>query len=334
LAAGPFLLPEFRDKNAGTLDLLSVFLSLGAVLPVIYGIKESVRLGLSVTAGLSIAIGVVLGVLFVRRQSRLSDPLLDLALFRRHAFSAALVILLVAVGTQGGVMLLLNLHLQVVQGLSPLSAGLWGIIPAMGMVIGSMAAPALAQKLQPGTVITGGLVLAAGGYFILTLTAVSGLGLLTVGATIVFLGIGLVGALANNAVIGSSPPERAGAAAAIAQTSGDLGIAMGIAVLGSVGTGWYARQLTVGNNVPTGALDLARTSINDAATVAASLPGPAGRALLDAARAAFTGGLHTAAAVSAVLVLCLALLAKLTLRQRAAVPVEEPTTGPAENVRS
>jgi DHA2 family multidrug resistance protein-like MFS transporter len=330
--AGPFLLPEFRDENAGTLDLVSVLLSLGAVLPVIYGIKESVRLGLSAGPVLSIVVGVVLGVLFVRRQRRLSDPLLDLGLFRRPAFSAALVILLFAVGTQGGVMLLMNLDLQVVQGLSPLSAGLWGIIPALGMVVGSMAAPALAQKLQPGTVITSGLVLAAVGYLMITRTPVSGLGLLIAGATVVFLGIGLVGALANNTVIGSAPPERAGSAAAIAQTSGDLGIAMGIAVLGSVGTGWYARQLTAGADVPAEALDTARNSVTEAAAVASGLPGPAGSSLFDAARAAFTDGLHLTAAVSAALVICLAVLAHLTLRRPAAA-AEEPAPA-RENVRS
>ncbi|GAA3234045.1 MFS transporter [Dactylosporangium siamense] len=320
LAAGPFLLPEFRDENASTLDPLSVVLSLGAVLPIIYGIKESVRTGLSVVPILSIVVGVVLGALFIRRQSRLTDPLLDLTLFRKPAFSAALVVLLFAVGTQGGVMLLTNLDLQVVQGLSPLSAGLWGIAPAMGMVVGSMAAPALAQKVQPGTVITAGLIIAAVGYATMTQTPVNGLGLLIGGATVVFFGIGLVGALANNVVLGAVPPERAGSAAAIVQTSGDLGIALGIAVLGSVGTGWYARQLTAGGDVPAEALDKARASITDAAVVAGSLPDPAGRTLMEAARVAFTDGLHLTALVSAVLVLGLAVLAVLALRERATAP--------------
>ncbi|MFD0821033.1 MFS transporter, partial [Micromonospora zhanjiangensis] len=255
LVAGPFLLPEFRDENAGTLDAPSVLLSLGAVLPIIYGIKESVRSGLSALTVTALVLGVLLGVLFVRRQRRLADPLLDLGLFRRPAFSAALVILLFAVGTQGGVMLLTNLHLQVVQGLSPLSAGLWGIAPALGMVVGSMTAPPLAQKSQPGTVITAGLAIAAVGYLMITSTPVSGLGLLIAGATVVFFGIGLVGALGNNHEVGSAPPERAGSAAATAQTSGDLGIALGIAVLGSIGTGWYARRLTTGGDVPAEALD-------------------------------------------------------------------------------
>jgi DHA2 family multidrug resistance protein-like MFS transporter len=98
---------------------------------------------------------------------------------------------------------------------------------------------------------------------------------------------------------------------------------LGIAVLGSVGTGWYARHLTAGDDVPAEALDTARTSITDAAAVAERLPGPAGRSLREAAGIAFTEGLHVTAMVSAVLVICLAVLAAVALRQRATAPTEQ-----------
>jgi DHA2 family multidrug resistance protein-like MFS transporter len=327
LVAGPMLLPEYRDENAGRIDLVSVVLSLLTILPAVYGIKELARSGVGAVPLLAIVVGLVAGAAFIGRQRRLSDPLLNLDLFRSRAFSVALVVLMFAVATQGGVMLLVNLHLQVVQGLTPLSAGLWGMAPALGMVAGSMAAPALAQRTQPGLVIAGGLGIAAVGYLLMTLVGVSGLVMLIAAATVVFFGIGLVGALANDQVVGSVEPAKAGSAASIAQTSGDLGIALGIAVLGSIGTAFYAGRLHGASvaGVPQTAVEAARTSITDATAAAANLNGSAGQHLFDAAQSAFTDGLHLTAVVSAVLVAALSGLALWGLR-RSAPAESEPET--------
>src|SRR5688500_11648426 len=90
LALGPLLLPEFRDPDAGRLDIPSATLSLAAVLAVIYGLKRIAEQGASWVAFFSIAAGITVGFVFAARQRRLADPLIDLKLFRAPAFSAAI----------------------------------------------------------------------------------------------------------------------------------------------------------------------------------------------------------------------------------------------------
>ncbi len=74
LALGPVLLPEFRDPNAGRMDLWSALQSLVAVLSVIYGIKRIAEDGWAPLHGAAIAFGIIVAIAFFRRQARLPDP--------------------------------------------------------------------------------------------------------------------------------------------------------------------------------------------------------------------------------------------------------------------
>ena len=82
LILGPRLLPEFKDPTAGRLDIASAALSLVAILTVIFGLKQFAQEGIGWLAVASLALGLAIGVAFVRRQRRLDDPLIDLGLFR------------------------------------------------------------------------------------------------------------------------------------------------------------------------------------------------------------------------------------------------------------
>ena len=132
LVAGPVLLPEYRAPRSGPLDLASVLLSLAAVLPAVYGIKEIAKAGLEPGAVLALALGGLWALVFVRRQRRLASPLLDMRLFASRTFCAALFVLLVGLVGVSGVMLLVTQYLQLVAGLSPLAAGLWMGPPGSG----------------------------------------------------------------------------------------------------------------------------------------------------------------------------------------------------------
>ena len=125
LVTAPVLLPEYRDPDAGRLDLASVALSLAGILPVIYGLKVLATHGWDTSALVAIAVGVAFAVVFCRRQRQLADPLLDLDLFRNRAFSTALSIGLGGGIVMAGTFLLLSVYLQLVEGLTPLHAGLW-----------------------------------------------------------------------------------------------------------------------------------------------------------------------------------------------------------------
>jgi DHA2 family multidrug resistance protein-like MFS transporter len=317
LVAGPRLLPEYRDSNAGRLDLTSVALSLAAILPIIYGLKEAARNGWQALPAVVIVIGIVFGLVFVRRQNALASPLLDLRLFGNRSFSTALGVMLLGGVVMAGVTLVSSLYLQMVQGLSPLGAGLWLLPQNIAMVVGSLLVPGLSRLVRPAYVMAAGLGIAGAGLVLHTqVDSVHGLPLLVSGLVLASGGIALPMALTMNLVLGSAPPEKAGSAASISETSGEFGVALGVAALGSVATVVYRGQLpeTMPTGVPATTAAIARESITAAVPAARQLPGPLGTGLLDAAREAFTAGLNTVAGVGAALFIGLAVLAAVVLR--------------------
>ena len=323
LAIGPLLLPEFRDPGASRADVPSALLSLAAVLSTIYGLKQLAEHGLGLAPLLFVVAGVGLGSVFVRRQRRLADPLIDLRLFRVPAFSASLATYTLGCFAMFGVYVFIGQYLQLVLGMSPLRAGLWTVPWAGAFIVGSMLTPALARRYRPADVVTGGLALATLGFGGLTQTAAAqGVGVV-VGATIVMsLGLAPVFTLATDLIIGAAPPERAGAAAAISETSAELGGALGIAVFGSIGTAVYRALVfdSAPSGLPPGAIDAARDTLGAATATAADLPAAMGAALADAARAAFTRALQVAALVATLVMGGTALLAALVLRTPRGTP--------------
>jgi MFS transporter, DHA2 family, multidrug resistance protein len=244
LVVGPRLLPEYRDPNPGRLDLSSVGLSLAAVLAVIYGLKRIAIDGVSAPAALSIVAGVTIGLVFLRRQTRLADPLIDLRLFRVGAFRTSLGINTLGFFIAFGIELFVAQYLQLVLGLSPLEAGAWTVPGAAGFVVGAMIAPVLVRRVSPRAVTTGGLVLASVGFAVLAqVDGSTGLAVLVAGTMVLSLGLGPVFTLAADLVVSAAPPERAGAASAILETSSEFGSAAGIAILGSVGLAVYRGEL-------------------------------------------------------------------------------------------
>ncbi|MFG6199957.1 MFS transporter [Nonomuraea sp. JJY05] len=310
LALGPWLLPEHRDVGAGRLDLVSALLSLAAVLPVVYGLKQLAADGLTAPSVAAIVVGAALAWVFIGRQRRLADPFVDLRLFSDRTFSVAAATLALGIFVLWGSNYAIAQYLQLVHGMSPLEAGLWTAPPAVGVIVGSTLAPRVARLVRPPLVIGVGLGVSAVGYVVLTQTG--GLSVLITGAVVVSAGLGPMMALATDMVVGSAPAERAGAAAAISSTAPQLGGALGIALLGSVITATYRAELSTAA-VPD---DGARDSLSAAVALAPGLPTESAAELLGAARAAFIDGFHVAACVSAVLMAAIALLVVTLLRRR------------------
>ncbi|MGH9384780.1 MAG: MFS transporter [Vicinamibacterales bacterium] len=317
LIVGPLLLPEYRDPNAGRLDVLSAALSLAAMLSVIYGLKQIAQDGLAWLPLLVIAAGVAVGAIFVRRQQQLDDPLIDLRLFRAPAFAAALGAYTIATFVAFGPYVFVGQYLQLVMGLSPLRAGLVMIPFAVTFIVGSLLTPAIVRRFQPGPVMVGGLVVAALGFLMLALVDQSrGLALVITGFVVYSTGLAPVFTLANDLIIGAAPPERAGAASAISESGSELGGALGIAILGSAGTAIYRAAMANVSlaNIPPGDMDAARATLGGANAVAARLPDAVGVELLSVAQRAFTDSLQLTCAVSASLSLITAVVAGLALR--------------------
>jgi MFS transporter, DHA2 family, multidrug resistance protein len=329
LLAGPRLLPEYRDPNAGKPDLISAALSVAAVLTLIYGIKQIAEDGWSDTAGAFIVAGLAIGAGFVRRQLTLADPLIDLRLFKAPTFSASLATYLFATLIAFGSFVFIAQYLQLVQGLSPLEAGLWTMPFAIAFIVGSMMTPLIGRKLRPPYVMVGGLVLAAVGFGMLAqVDASTGVGLLVAAFVVFSLGLAPVFTLATDLVVGTAPPERAGAAAAISETSSEFGGALGIAVLGSIGTAVYRSEMAgaVPNGLPPETTEAARGTLGGAVSIAETLPAPAGMELLSAAHNAFSQSLELVAVVSSAIALLTTLLVAVFLRNAQIGAELEPET--------
>jgi len=335
LVLGPRVLPEYRDPGAERLDLASAALLLVAVLTVIFGVKEIAQDGLSWLVVSAILVGLAVGVVFVRRQFGLADPMIDPRLFKVSAFSAALATNLVGIFIAVGYFLFVAQYLQLVLGLSPLQAGLWSLPSAAGFIVGSNLAPQILRRVRPAYVIGGGLAMAAVGLGVLTRVGGSAdLAILVAASAIVSLGLAPVFTATTNLIVGSAPPERAGAASGISETGSELGGALGIAILGSIGVAIYRGGLAdaLPAGVPAQAAAAARDTLGGAAAVARQLPADAGAALLAASREAFTTGLQVTAGISAVVAVGIAVLATVMLREVPPTAEAEPAEQPAAAV--
>lgn len=305
LILGPFLLPEYRDPNPGPFDLPSVVQSLAAVLLFIYGVKRVAESGPDLLAAVTAAAGLGLGWVFVRRQRALADPLLDLGLFSNRVFSASLATNSLTFFVMIGISLFVAQYLQLVLDLTPLEAGLWSLPQAAVFIIGSNLVPRIARRVNPVSIIAFGLAVTTVGILALTqVSSGSGLAVLIGGWVLISAGLSLVATLTIDMILAAPPPERAGAAAAVSETGIELGGALGIAILGSIGTAIYRQAMAADlpAGVPATEATLARDTLGGAVEAAAYLPVELGVALLGTARAAFTQGVHVIAVISAVLV--------------------------------
>nr|MBA2254759.1 MFS transporter [Chloroflexota bacterium] len=245
LVLGPRVLPEFKDPDAGRLDLVSAGMSMIAVLAVIFGLKQTAQDGLGVLPTIAVAVGLVVGGLFVRRQRRLADPMIDLALFRIGSFNAALATNFLAIFVAIGYFLFVAQYLQLVLGLAPFEAGLWSLPSAVGFIVGSQAAPRIVRRFRAAPVIAASLAVSSVGLALLTQAGVSGgLTIVVTSSLIISLGLAPVFGLTTELIVGSAPPERAGAASGISETGAELGGALGIAILGSIGVALYRGRVT------------------------------------------------------------------------------------------
>ncbi|MFD0665175.1 MFS transporter [Thermocatellispora tengchongensis] len=227
-------------------------LSIVGVIAVIYAIKEAATAGVWQTSVLTAAaIGVAALVVFAFRQVRLPEPLIDVRLFRRRAFSAAVGANLIAIFGMSALSLVFAWYFQLVLGWSPLQAGLASIPGGLAAAVGGVLSTKLIATWGRSWTVATGLTLSAISFacysqlatgtpyaFVLTAMLIGG------------LGIGLTFAVTNDTVLASVPRERAGAAAAISETAFELGGALGIAILGSILSGVYRAHLTLPRTCP------------------------------------------------------------------------------------
>jgi DHA2 family multidrug resistance protein-like MFS transporter len=255
--------------------------------------------------------GLLAAWAFVRRQRSVPDPLIDLRLFRQPGFRAALGINTLVYFVILGMLLLISQYLQLVLGLSALSAGLWMLPTMAGLVGGSLATPLFTRRLRPAIALAVGLGVATAGFGLITQASSAGLAVVVAGSAVFGLGLAPVTNLIVEMVLEAAPPESAGAASGLSETSTELGGALGIAILGSIGTAVYHYRVTalISPAIPGAAARAISGTLSGAIATAGHLPGQSAAMTLESARAAFSSGVDVAAYVSAAITAVLAVVA-------------------------
>jgi MFS transporter, DHA2 family, multidrug resistance protein len=317
LIVGPRLLPEYRDPSPGRLDLVSAAMSLTAVLSVIFGLKQIAQDGPSLVPFLIILGGLVIAILFGRRQLHLDVPLVDFRLFGQPGFSASLATYGLSILILFGGFVFLPQYLQLVLGLAPFAAGLWTLPWALAFIVGASVTPPLVRRMNPAYLMAGGLVMSAVGFAMFsTIGAGTSFAWFATGSSLFSLGMAPVFTLTTDLIIGTAPAERAGAASAISETSAELGGALGIALFGSIGVAIYRLAMAgrIPATLPASEVESARSTLGGAVAAASHLNGQDGAVLIDAGRSAFIDALRLCAGISVVGSLVLAVFVAVTLR--------------------
>ncbi|WP_020574074.1 MFS transporter [Actinopolymorpha alba] len=314
LIAAPFVVVESRSATRGGFDVAGAATSLVAVLSFVFALKDVARYGISVTGAAAVLVGVAATVVFLARQRRAAYPLIDLELFRVRTFSTGVVANTVVAVVTAGLGVLAFPFLQLVHGLTPLQSALWAVPTFAGSFVGAAAAAALARRHPATPLLGGGLLAAAIGLAVITtVEPAGGLWRFLGGYTILTFGVGVTATIANSFVLDSAPPERVGTASGIAETSTQLGSALGIAVLGTLAGAIY--RTTMASAAPVDTDPAALETVADAVVAAHQSSPQSAATLLDAAYAAYTDGVTTVALVGAILTAALATLALTTPRR-------------------
>lgn len=326
----PFLLPEYRDPGAGRLDPRSVLLSTVALVLVVYGLQELAAQGARPSLLAAVVVGALLLWLFVRRQRRLADPLLDLGMFARPVFAVAVSLSFLMLLAASGADLFLVQFLQSALGLSPGVVGLLLILPAAASFVSTMLTPVLIRFMGSGAVVGSGMLLAAGGLMVVLFAAGSGtVWALMLGSTLVSVGGGPVMTLGSQLALSSVPMERTGSASAVGDVSSGLGQTLGLALIGSLGLAVY--RISLSGSLPEGVSsaqgDVAGDSIGGAVAVSEQVGGSTGAALREAAGSGFGLGLQVSAGAGAVMLTVAAVVVPVLLRGHRADRPEESQPG-------
>ena len=317
LVTAPFLLPESKGTRAARFDWLSSLLALGTVLPVIAGIKSVASDGWSTHGVLYAVAGLLVGVVFVRRQLSADVPMLDVRALTERRFGGSVVVNILAMFAIMGNAIILTQFLQSVLGYSPLAAALWSLVPSVVVGAAAPLSAVLAPKLGRPMVMAGGFVVSVVGFVLISrVESSTGLWIVLIAAALISGGLVAVLSLITDYVVGVAPAERAGSVAGLVETSSELGGALGMALLGSVLAAVYRTQadLLMPAGLPPEAAAEAGQTLGGAIAVAANLPASLGQAVLDAGRAAYVSAMHAACLTAAGVLLGATVITLVLLR--------------------
>jgi len=307
LALAHVLLPESRDPRPGPMDPLSVLLIIGTLLPITFGIKSASTGEPWPLWGGAIALGLVLGVLFVRRQLRRETPMLDVRLFTRRQFSGPLLVNMLSLFSLVGFMYFLSQHLQLVAGLSPSAAANFMIPGLVMMFAAGLIVVPIARRFGRVQLMVAGVLVNALAYGLLAVMGRGGeLWVVMAAFVLLGLGVGFSETVSNDLALSAVPAAKAGAASAISETAYEVGSVLGTAVLGGLLNAFFTGHLRLPAGLSPAQQEAASQTLAGAHDVAAQLGDKAGAQLLESAAHAFDTGVGLTAGIAAALALVLA----------------------------
>jgi DHA2 family multidrug resistance protein-like MFS transporter len=308
IALGAFLLPDSRDPKVGPMDYRGLVLSAAAVGLIIWAIIEGPRWGwtsVPILGGLIGGVGLL--IVFVLVERRLAHPMLDVRLFKNARFTAASCSITTAFFALFGFIFLITQFLQLVQGFTPLQAGVRTLPFAIATGIMSPLAIVLMHRFGSKAIVTLGLLVMAAGFLIAATVKVDTpyVGAVLISMVTIAAGLGLATSPATDSVMGALPPEQAGAGAAVNDTTREFGGTLGVAVVGSVFLSVYGAKVIDGYRslgLPEQYESIVRESMGGGLAVAGQLPADVAAQLAGVVKGAFIDGLSRGSLVSALVV--------------------------------
>jgi len=319
VALAGVLIPESKDPAPLSIDVVSVALSLLTLAPLVFAIKTLTHDGVDLIGVGALVVALVAGTLFLRRQLRITNPLLDLTLFHHAPFAGSVLANFLAVFSLVGFLFFVSQHLQLVLGLDPLDAGLLLLPGAVLSVVAGLASAYVVRRVPPRLVIVGGILLSAAGFGLIVLlreNLTAGVVMLAFG--ILSVGVGAAETISNDTILSSVPPDKAGAAAGVSETAYELGAVLGTAVLGAILAASYRASVVLPDGLGRGAAAQAGETLGGALGVAGELPAADALALTESARAAFDSGVGVTSIIAVVLMLVAAVVVQRSMRPRRA----------------
>jgi EmrB/QacA subfamily drug resistance transporter len=312
LVLGAFLVPTSRDPRQSRLDPVGAVLSIVGLGTLLFGIIEGPAKGWTdgaVLGAFGIAALCLVGFLVWERHT--AHPMLDMSVFRNPRFSAASATITMVFFALFGSLFLMTQYWQLVHGYSPLEAGVRLLPHAATMMIVAPLSARLVERVGTKRAVVTGLTLVATGLLLLSTIAPDSPYPLVISFFVVMAaGMGMTMAPATESVMGALPREKAGVGSAINDTTRQVGGALGVAIIGSIVSGFYAADIRAGAE-RVGVAQADRTtvesSLGGAQQVAASL-GDRGSALITAANESFVGALSIGLRISAAVILAAAVI--------------------------
>lgn len=307
LVSGLLLLPESKDPEPGRFDIASAALSMLAVVPIVYAITHVVGSGFGPPILACVLLGVGSGVLFVRRQRRLDNPMLDIRLFGNPAFCGAVVTNVIAIFALTGLMFFFSQYLQFARGFGPLQAGLAELPSTIASIAVVALIGALLRRLGAGRAVALGMALVSAGLGLIAVAESAGSYVwLALCLALIGFGVGLASTITGDAIVTAAPAARAGSVSAITETAQELGVVLGIAVLGSFLSARY--RANVASSIPDDLESDLASRVRDSLGSALSVLDP-GSELAEAARLAFVGAMQSTSLIASLLTLGAAIVA-------------------------